>query len=307
MSEIRSIGGSHGLRGGEGGHEDRIGRGGGEGEGRTEGENGQRVPPGLAKKPEGLPPGQLKKFGDGFEHEGEDGEGQVGAQGEDGNNQGQPVPSVGGTTGLSLDQLLSLVGQSTPTAPTAPKATPNPALPDITGAANGQAKPLPYINQYNPVGKDASYTNGAENCGPAILAMIAKSRGQTGGLADAQLVNQVGRTAGTTGAGTTGNGMIAGLQALGMQTAAAPGADMNFINSQLAQGHEVISNGDFYSVPTHADPNLTAGHYIAVTGVNNGVYTVVDPADPTIHSMTAQQLQSFIASHPQGGFSLGAW
>ena len=126
-------------------------------------------------------------------------------------------------------------------------------------------------------------------------------------MTDAQLVMDLGMKAGTTAEGTSGNGMIAGLESLGMQTAATPGANLGWIDSQLLQGHTVMSNGDYYSVPQHYDQGKLAGHYIAITGVNNGLYTVKDPADASVSTMTAQQLQNFIAAHPEGGFSLAAW
>ena len=209
-----------------------------------------------------------------------------------------PYSGINGSSGVNGSNGLSSNGVN--------RTAGSPSLPDITGAVNAQAKPLPFVDQYNPVGKDGSYLNGDMNCGPALLASIAKSRGQTGGLTDAQLITQLGKTAGTTAEGTSGNGMIAGLADLGMQTTARAGSDLNWINSQLAQGHDVLANGDFYSVPGRIDPNQVAGHYIAVTGVNNGIYSVTDPAGGSI-SMTAAQLDAFIKSHPQGGFTIAAW
>src|SRR5215813_10085156 len=87
---------------------------------------------------------------------------------------------------------------------------------------DAKAPDVPFIDQYNPAGKDAHY-DGTEYCGPAVLAGIAKTRGQSAGLSDADLVNRLARTAGTDPrTGTTGNGMIAALRSLGMQTDASP-------------------------------------------------------------------------------------
>lgn len=288
---------------------------GGSGE-KCKGGSGEKGP--WWKRDGELPPGLQKKVGsrDGF-----DSGAAMGLQ-------------AGGGTDLDayIRGLLGSSGSSQAQTVTGPKYDPNapspysgnsssgvngsngvngtsgaPSLPDITGAVNGRAKPLPHVDQYNPVGKDGTYVNGDMNCGPALLASIAKSRGQTGGLTDAQLITQLGKTAGTTAEGTSGNGMIAGLADLGMQTTARGGSDLNWINSQLAQGHEVIANGDFYSVPGRVDPNQVAGHYVAVTGVNNGIYTITDPANGSVTSMTAAQLDAFIRSHPQGGFTIAAW
>ena len=174
---------------------------------------------------------------------------------------------------------------------------------------DAKAPDVPYIDQYSPAGKDASY-DGTENCGPALLAGIAKARGETGGLTDASLINLLAATAGTRPAdGTTGHGMIAALEWLGMQTGANPGGDLGWIDDELAAGHDVVANGDFYAVPGREAPGLHAGHYIAVTAARDGwsSYKVTDPADGRVTSLTDSQLQTFIESNPHGGFTISAW
>jgi len=174
---------------------------------------------------------------------------------------------------------------------------------------DAKAPDVPFIDQYNPAGKDARY-DGTENCGPAILAGIAKARGQSAGLSDAALINHLAQVAGTDPrSGTTGNGMIAALHSLGTRTDATPGANLQWIDDQLASGHDVIANGDFYSVPGRENPNLHAGHYIAITAAMGGwsSYKVTDPADGRVVSMTDSQMERFILSHPQGGFTISAW
>jgi hypothetical protein len=158
------------------------------------------------------------------------------------------------------NNFLNNAQHSTPTAVAAGQKsqTPLPSAPVDLGnsAVSGSAKPLPFISQYSPDGADANYKNGDQNCGPAVLAMIAKANGlKPAGMTDAQLVSLQMAKAGTTAAGTTGNGLIAALEDMGMQTAASPGANLNWINSELQQGREVIANGDFYSVPGHTDPS----------------------------------------------------
>jgi len=170
-----------------------------------------------------------------------------------------------------------------------------------------RAPPLPWVGQEHPVGENANYRNGPENCGPAVLAMLARLRKLYPNLSDADLIMLLAKLAGTTDHGTTGNGMIAALHEMGFQTEASKGADLNWIDQQLALGHEVIANGDFYSVPGRENPKLQAGHYIAITANENGQYTIDDPEDPNVHTMSAAQLKKFIASHPQGGFALAAW
>jgi hypothetical protein len=173
---------------------------------------------------------------------------------------------------------------------------------------DAEAPDIPYIDQYNPAGKDVHY-DGSENCGPAILAGIAKARGQTGGLEDAGLIMLLAEVAGTGEDGTNGYGMIAALDWLGMETAANAGGDLDWIDDELAAGHDVIANGDFYAIPGREEPGSHSGHYIAVTGVRDGwsVYEVTDPAGRSVKSLTDWQLRDFIESHPQGGFTISAW
>ena len=174
---------------------------------------------------------------------------------------------------------------------------------------DARAPDVPFIDQFNPAGKGPAY-DGSEYCGPAILAGIAKSRGLSSGLSDADLVSALAFMAGTDPAtGTTGNGMIAVLETMGMHTDANKGADLDWIDDELAAGHDVIANGDFYSVPGRENPGLHAGHYVAITAAKNGwsSYKVMDPADPKVTSMTDAQVETFIRNHPQGGFTISAW
>ncbi len=173
---------------------------------------------------------------------------------------------------------------------------------------DARAPDVPYVDQLNPAGRDAFY-DGTENCGPAVLAGIAKARGQAGGLSDAALVTVLARMAGTTAQGTTGHGMIAALSALGMQTDATAGADLDWIDNELAAGHDVIANGDYYAMPGREKPGLHSGHYIAITAAKDGwsTYKVTDPADGNIAFVSDAQLVKFIESHPEGGFTISAW
>ena len=174
---------------------------------------------------------------------------------------------------------------------------------------DAKAPDVPFIDQYSPAGKSARY-DGTEYCGLAVLAGIAKGRGLSAGLSDADLVNRLAGVAGTDPrAGTTGNGMIAALRYLGMRTDAVPGADLNWIDDQLVSGHDVIGQGDFYSVPGRENPGLRAGHYIAITAASGGwrSYKVTDPADGKVTSMTDSQIKKFIASAPGGGFTISTW
>ena len=174
---------------------------------------------------------------------------------------------------------------------------------------DAKAPDVPFIDQYNPAGKDAHY-DGTEYCGPAVLAGIAKARGLSAGLSDADLVNRLARAAGSdTRTGTSGNGMIAGLRSLGMQTESSGGARLDWIDHQLTSAHDVIAVGNFYSVPGRENPRLHSGHYIAITAAMGGwsSYKVTDPADSKVTSMTRSQIENFIRSAPGGGFTISGW
>src|SRR5262249_10557031 len=139
---------------------------------------------------------------------------------------------------------------------------------------------------------------------------MAKVRGMTDGLNDAQLIEELAGVAGTNpNAGTTGNGMIAALTWMGLEYSANRGADLEWIDNELAAGHDVIANGDYYSIPGREDPTKSSGHYIAVTAVKDDwtVYKVTDAADGNVTELTDDELYTFITSHPEGGFTLSAW
>ena len=189
-----------------------------------------------------------------------------------------------------------------------PAANPNSP---IAGAGGPGPRPaqggdgVPYINQLNPAGKDAAYTNADQNCGPAVMAMIAKSRGLGGNLDDADLIMALGKTGQTDATGTSGNGLIAMADELGLKTEAAPGANSQWVMNQLAQGKDVIANGDFWALPQHADAGQTSPHYILLTGVDqNGNIMVKDPIDPNVKTITPGQLDAYTNANPEGGFNI---
>jgi hypothetical protein len=194
--------------------------------------------------------------------------------------------------------------------------TPAPAGPTTGGAAPaggvagnpGPAGGTPFISQYTPNGADANYRNGDANCGPTVMAMIARGYNQGGNITDAQLINRLGDIGGTDHTGTSGNGLIAMAEHLGLKTGAAAGANVDWAVAQLQQGKYVIANGDFYEIPQHRDPNNTSGHYVLLTGLDrNGNVLVRDPADQSARVMTIDQLRQFEAAHPNGGFNISVW
>jgi hypothetical protein len=205
--------------------------------------------------------------------------------------------------------LVLVLGACGGTSPSHRDAPAQQSTPPAVEKYDAKAPDVPFVDQLHPAGADASY-NGTEYCGPALLAGIAKARGTTFGLSDADLVQFLAVIASTDPAtGTTGNGMIFALTSLGLQTGASKGADLSWVDAELAAGHDVIANGNYYAVPGREQPGLAAGHYIAVTAAGDGWtrYKVTDPADGHVTSLTDEQLWTFITSHPEGGFTISAW
>ncbi|HZN94745.1 MAG TPA: C39 family peptidase [Myxococcales bacterium] len=179
--------------------------------------------------------------------------------------------------------------------------------PEIVGRKAVAGK-TPWVSQLEPAGKDTSYLNGEQNCAPAVAAMVARNAGYGKDLTDSQLIMHLGEVGGTTNQGTSGNGLIAMYNQMGMDTNATAGANLDWMRAELQAGRHVNVLGDFYEVPGRIDGAQSAGHYLNVTGMTlGGDFLVQDPWDPNVTQLTAAQLQNFITSGPQGGFAVSAW
>lgn len=173
---------------------------------------------------------------------------------------------------------------------------------ETPGAHNDGIK---WIGQLNPAGADGDYTNAEQNCGPAVMAMLARKNGQGGNLSDADLITSLGKTGHTDASGTTGNGLIAMADQMGLKSEASPGANSAWVMSQLAQGKSVVANGDYYALPQHADANKDSAHYVLLTGLDaNGNIKVEDPMDGNVRAITPGQLDQFNSANPEGGFNI---
>jgi hypothetical protein len=179
-----------------------------------------------------------------------------------------------------------------------------PTSPTQQGAG-AQGDGVPWIGQMKPTGADASYKNADQNCGPAVMAMIARERGMGKGMDDADLITELGKVGQTDGTGTTGNGLIAMADKMGLKSEAQPGANSQWVMSQLAQGKDVVSNGDYHALPQHPNANETSPHYILLTGIDaQGNIMVEDPMDPNVRSITPDQLDAYNRAQPEGGFNI---
>src|SRR5262249_6193734 len=115
-----------------------------------------------------------------------------------------------------------------------------------TTTYDAKAPAVPFIDQNDPQGHDELY-DGSEDCGPAVLAAIAKGHGMSDGRSDAAIVVELAEVMGTGDDGTSGYGMLDGLAFLGFETGANPGCDLDWIDDELAAGHDVVANGDYWA------------------------------------------------------------
>jgi len=244
-------------------------------------------------------------------------------EGGPGNSANAPGHAAGGPPGQvkkgedhTADDVKQDLQQDVPQAapkPVDPKPAPpagQSGPPDVTGR-KGPAGVDPKISQFAPAGAAAGY-DGTEACGPTVGAMVARNVGFTPDgnkkPTDADLVADLAKAAGTTAQGTTGNGMIAMYEHMGLDTKATKGADLDWMTAELQAGHHVTALGNYYEVPGRIDDTKTSGHYLDITGVDKaGNFLVNDPANTDLNSMTRDEMQKFITTAPQGGFAISAW
>jgi hypothetical protein len=201
-----------------------------------------------------------------------------------------PNPSL-----IHPGQVLTIPGKAAAAPAPAPAPAPGPA------AGHGNT---PYINQYSPAGRENGYTNGGSNCGPTSMAMLARAYGYRNDLSDATLINHLGGIGHTSAAGTGVNGLSAMAQAMGLNARTrGPGAQVDWIASELRAGRMVVANGDYFAMAPHADGSKTSGHYVLVYGIDaNGRFLVHDPADRRVGGVSAGELGNFISANSNGGY-----
>ena len=182
----------------------------------------------------------------------------------------------------------------------------NPTNAVSAGFSEGQSvNNVPFISQYRPAGAENGYANGAANCGPASMAMIARSMGFGKGMTDAQLITFLGQAGDTNAEGTSVAGIVAMAQAMGSFAQMKAGSDVSWVAEQLQAGKKVVANGDYYAMPPHQDESRTSGHYLDVVGMDKtGNFLVQDPADGNAKTLTPEQLQHFMSSNTNGGYAV---
>jgi len=160
---------------------------------------------------------------------------------------------------------------------------------------------IPHINQLRPNGAGKDYVNGAYNCGPAVVAMLARGAGRMDGVSDAKLIQQLGKGI-VTPDGVDADGLTRMLKRADVPPAGeALGADYDDdeLNDHLKEGHKVIAQvraSDAHGV----DPDNA--HYVLITGkTKDGNYTVADPLAKKPYVVTPEQLREAVLKAPPDG------
>ncbi|MNS88138.1 Peptidase C39 family protein [compost metagenome] len=139
-----------------------------------------------------------------------------------------------------------------------------------------------FISQYgsksNPNEDVPGLDNG--NCGPTSLTMIAKAFGKiTPDAAGADAAIEESRRRIGDGLnernGTSVAGLAKGAQSYGLDAKVRWDANLDTIQSELAQGRLVIAHLSTY----HLSGNRGGGHYTVVTGIADGKVYLNDPAN----------------------------
>jgi hypothetical protein len=157
---------------------------------------------------------------------------------------------------------------------------------------------MPHINQLSPEGAGRGY-DGAKDCAPAVVAMLARAAGTGGNLSDAQLIKELGQ--GLVGPdGTEPKDMPAMLERAGLPVAgkalAGRYSDQD-VAQHLNQGHALIAQ-----VEARDERGTTSSHYVTVQGMTpQGNYIVSDPLADGPYELSPQQLRSQVRGAPPDG------
>lgn len=161
-------------------------------------------------------------------------------------------------------------------------------------------KSMHHINQLRPEGADKDYANGAYNCAPAVVAMLARGHGKMDDLNDAQLVQQLGQGI-VTREGTTPEGvaqMMARADVPLAGDALGAGYTEKDVQDHLSQGHKLIAQVRSSNPQGEAD----SAHYVVVEGMTrDGNYVISDPLADKPYLVTPEQLKEAVLKAPPDG------
>jgi len=162
-------------------------------------------------------------------------------------------------------------------------------------------RPIAHINQLHPRGADQNYVNGAYNCAPTVVAMLARGHGKLGDLNDAQLIQQLGQDI-VTQKGTDPQGVARMLERADVPLAgdalAANYTDAD-VKQHLNQGHMLIAQ--VRTMDRDAREKGSA-HYVLIQGMTaRGNYIVSDPLDHKTYVASPEQLKNAVLKCPPDG------
>jgi hypothetical protein len=143
--------------------------------------------------------------------------------------------------------------------------------------------------------------NGAYNCAPAVVAMLARGHGKLGDLNDAQLIQRLGQDI-VTQKGTDPQGVARMLERADVPLAgdalAANYSDAD-VKQHLNQGHMLIAQ--VRTTDRHARDQGSA-HYVLIQGMTQrGNYIVSDPLANKTYVASPEQLKNAVLKAPPDG------
>lgn len=161
-------------------------------------------------------------------------------------------------------------------------------------------RPIHHINQLRPEGADKNYVNGAFNCGPAVVAMMARGHGRMDDLNDAQLVQQLGQGI-VSREGTTPEGiaqMMARADVPLAGDALGAGYAEKDVQDHLRQGHKLIAQVRSSNPRSQED----SSHYVVVEGMTrDGNYVISDPLAKRPYVVKPEVLKEAVLKAPPDG------
>ncbi|NMO16198.1 hypothetical protein HG543_15260 [Pyxidicoccus fallax] len=161
-------------------------------------------------------------------------------------------------------------------------------------------QPMGHVSQTHPKGRNAQYVNAAFNCGPSVVAMLARGHGKLAKLSDAQLINRLGRGV-VTEQGSTPRGIAKMLEKANVPIAGpALGGpyDNAAVKGELKKGRMLIAQVKVEDPKTKEK----SSHYVLVRKMTaDGNFVISDPLKKGTSIVTPQQLAKAVNGAPPDG------
>lgn len=200
----------------------------------------------------------------------------------------QPAPSVGmpppGAKQLTAYYADNFMRTLLPPGPAACTNEVNDQLNAMQEAQlkeQGWVRSTPMIVQNRP-----------DNCGPAVVSMLVRSKGGGKGRTDAELMREFGTRHKTDGVGTTAAQLSEMLAENGISvTKGASHFDQAAADEALRRGCKLVALVDSNLIQPGGDQKTGNAHWVVIDGMDKeGRYLVKDPARGTSSYVDAKQL-----------------